>query len=133
MKSVALLVLLTAAPAKVPPPLARPRDEVEITAGAVTALSCAIQAKLTGDLGRLTSCPPSEARGEIVVYDVAEGEIYRISSKAVYRYELEKAFSGGSIDFTGVVTKVDATAATVDVSEYSVTPKPKPGSFKGCL
>lgn len=134
MKLTALLIALAAAPGKAPPPpLAQVKDEVEITAGAVTALSCALEAKLGGDLARLTSCPPSEALGEIVVYDVAEGEIYRISRKAVFRYELEKAFGGGSIDLRGVVTKVDGTAATVDVAEYSITPKPKPGSFKGCL
>ncbi len=134
MKAIALLVALAAAPLeKLPPPLAQREDEVEVTSGAVTGLACAIETKRTGDLARLTSCPPAEATKEIVVYDVAEGEIYRISAKAVYRYELEQAFSGGSIDFEGVVTGVDDTAATVDVTKYTITPRPKPGSFKGCL
>ncbi|MCC7386550.1 MAG: hypothetical protein IT384_32225 [Deltaproteobacteria bacterium] len=110
-------------------------QEVEVTAGAVTARSCALEARSSGDLTLLTSCPLQEAVGEIVVFDVAEKEIYRLSKKKVLRYQLEKAFGGGSIDFSGVVVAVDKKTgiATVDVAEFSVTPKPKPGSFKGCL
>lgn len=110
-------------------------EEVEVTAGAVTALSCALEARSSGDLALLTSCPLQEAVREIVVFDVAEKEIYRISKKKVLRYQLEKAFGGGSIDFSGVVVAVDKKTgiATIDVAEYSVTHKPKPGSFKGCL
>lgn len=111
-----------------------PGDDVELSSGAVTALSCAERARLTGDLSLLNSCPLSEARNGIVIFDVAEREIYRISGKAVRHYELERAFAGGSIDLTGVVEKVDADGvASVKVTEYSVTPKPKAGSFKGCL
>ncbi len=110
-------------------------EEVEITAGAVTGLSCAVDARKSNDLTKLSSCPLEEARKEIVVFDVAEKQIYRISKKRVFRYELEKAFGGGSVDFTGKVSRIEKKSeiATVDVDEYSVTPKPKPGSFKGCL
>jgi hypothetical protein len=109
-------------------------EEVEVTSGAVTALSCAMQAKKTGNLEVLNACPMIEAQKEIVVFDVAEKQIYRISKKAVHRFELEGAFGGGSIDFSGVVVAVDASgAATVDVSEYSVMARPKAGGFKGCL
>lgn len=108
-------------------------EEVEITAGAVTALSCAIAARDSGQLELLTSCPLSEVAKGLVVFDVAEKQIYLLSKKAVFRYELEKAYGGGSIDFSGKVAKVEKAIATVDVEEYSVSPKPKAGSFKGCL
>ncbi len=129
----ALAVAAGAAAEPLEPPTAKPKDEVEVTAGAVTALSCAEEAKRTGNLELLTACPPSEAQGELVVFDVAEQQIYRLSKKAVFRFELEKAFGGGSIDLEGVVTRVDAVAATIDVAAYSITPKPKAGGFKGCL
>jgi hypothetical protein len=48
---------------------------------------------------------------------------------------LESAYGGGSIDFTGKTVKLDpkTAIATVDVAEFSITKKPKPGAFKGCL
>jgi hypothetical protein len=110
-------------------------EEVEVTAGVVTGLSCALAARTTGDLTRLTSCPPGEAAKALVVYDVAERRIYSISPKKVFRWELERAFGGGSIDFSGTTLKVDpkSEVATVEVAEFSITPRPKPGAFKGCL
>lgn len=111
-----------------------PKEEVEVTAGAVTALTCALQAQKTGDLSLLTSCPLSEAASGLVVFDVAEQQIYATTKKRVAQHELETAFGGGSIDFSGVVQKVDkAGVAFVDVAEYSITKKKKAGSFKGCL
>lgn len=111
-------------------------EEVELASGQVTALSCAKRAQATGSLDALTSCPPEAALGGLVVYDVAERQIYKLAPKKVRLYELEKAFAGGSIDFTGVVLvekdKKDGVPV-VEVTEYSITPKPKPGSFKGCL
>jgi len=114
---------------------AAPGDEVEVTAGVVTGLRCALEARDKGDLKLLTSCPPVEAIKGLVVFDVAEKRIYGISSKKVRRSELESAYGGGSIDFTGVEVKVDpkTEVATVDVKEYSVAKRPKPGAFKGCL
>jgi hypothetical protein len=110
-------------------------EEVEVASGAVTALSCALQAIERDDLELLNACPMIEAAKGIVVFDVAERQIYRLSRKAVHRFELEKAFGGGSIDFTGTVVAVDPKSgvATVDVEEYSVTARPKAGGFKGCL
>ena len=110
-------------------------EEVEVTAGVVTGTSCALQAREKGELRLLTSCPPAEARKGLVVYDVAEKRIYRIAEKKVFRYQLESAFGGGSIDFTGKTLKVDpkSAIATVEVSEFSITKKPKAGAFKGCL
>jgi len=111
-------------------------EEVELESGQVTALSCAKKTLETGDLNALTGCPPSEAQHGLVVYDVAEKQIYKIAGKKVHTYELEKAFAGGSIDFTGVVVKAKDKkdgVPVVAVKSYSITPKPKPGSFKGCL
>ncbi len=109
-------------------------EDVDVTAGVVTGLPCALAARERGDLRQLTSCPPAEAQKDLVVFDVAEKRIYRIAGKKVFRYQLESAFGGGSIDFSGKATEVDAKdVATVDVTEYSITRKPKPGAFKGCL
>jgi hypothetical protein len=131
MKTLLALALATVATGAA----ADPGDEVEVTAGVVTGLRCALQAREKGDLKLLNSCPPVEAIRGLVVYDVAEGRIYGLSTKKVHRYELESAFGGGSIDFTGVEVKVDpkTEVATVDVAEYSVAKRPKPGAFKGCL
>jgi len=114
---------------------AGPGDEVEVTAGVVTGLSCALDARAKGNLALLNACPPTEAGKGMVVFDVAEKRIYRLSSKKVFLYQLESAFGGGSIDFTGTEVRVDprTEVATVDVDEYSVSPKPKAGAFKGCL
>ncbi len=125
---IAALALLAAAAA------AR-AEEIEVTAGVVTGLDCALAARAKGDLRLLSSCPPGEAAKGLVVYDVAEKRIYRISEKKVFRWQLERAFGGGSIDFTGETVKVDPKneVATVEVAEFSITPRPKPGAFKGCL
>lgn len=109
-------------------------DEVEVTSGAVTALSCAIAARDDGDLEALNACPLEEALKGIVVFDVAEQQIYKLDTKKVRLFELEKAFAGGSIDFAAVVKKIDKSGvAEVVVDEFSVTAKPKAGAFKGCL
>jgi len=114
---------------------AAPGDEVEVTAGVVTGLSCAMTAREKGNLAVLNACPPAEAGKGMVVFDVAEKRIYRLSPKKVFLYQLESAYGGGSIDFTGKEVKVDprTDVALVDVEEFSVSPKPKAGAFKGCL
>ncbi len=129
-----LVMLLTAVLAF--PVLAAPTgEEVEVTSGVVTGLRCALDARASGGLKALTSCPPAEAAKEMVVFDVAERRIYRIGEKKVFRYQLESAFGGGSIDFEGTTVKVDEKndIATVEVAQFSVTKKPKAGAFKGCL
>lgn len=109
-------------------------DEVEITSGAVTALACALEARDRGTLDVLNACPLEEATRGIVVFDVEERQIYEVDAKKVRRFQLEKAFGGGSIDFSGKVTKVAKNGvAAVEVEEFSITPKPKAGAFKGCL
>jgi hypothetical protein len=140
------LAVVTALPARA----VEPKEEVDVTAGAVTALACAQQAFATGDLSLLGSaCPLSEVKSGLVIVDVAEQQIYiptpakpkkgsRVKTdgdkKTIAAHQLESAFGGGSIDFTGVVVVVDkAGVATVDVTEFTVNKKKKPGSFKGCL
>jgi hypothetical protein len=110
-------------------------EEVEVTAGVVTGVECALAARAKGDLKLLTSCPPAETWKGLVVFDVAEKRIYRLEPKKVARWQLERAFGGGSIDFTGTTSKVEPKTeiATVAVTEFSITPRPKPGAFKGCL
>jgi hypothetical protein len=110
-------------------------DTVEITAGSVTGLGCAVEAQRSNRLELLAACALAEAQNEIVVFDVAERTIYRLAKKKVPRYELERAYGGGSIDLSGKVVAVDPKSgiATVEVAEYSITRKPKPGAFKGCL
>jgi hypothetical protein len=110
-------------------------EEVEVTAGVVTGLDCALAARAKGDLRLLNACPPAESKKGIVVFDVAEKRIYRVTGEDLPRWRLERAFGGGSIDFSGETLSVDARTeiATVKVAEFSITPKPKPGAFKGCL
>lgn len=133
-----LLALFAATPPAAPAPAVESTvargDDVDVTSGAVTALSCALDARDKGDLAALSTCPLEEATKEIVVFDVAEKQIYRLDKKKVRRSELEKAFGGGSLDFTGKVASVDKNGiASVVVDAHTVTPKPKAGSFKGCL
>lgn len=132
---IAMLTVLAASLAAAPVALPPVGEEVDVTAGAVTATACAHVARDQGDLRALTGCDLAEATKEIVVYDVAEKQIYRLVGKRVARWQLEGAFGGGSVDFVGKVTRVDKKAgiAVVEVSELSVTPKPKAGGFKGCL
>lgn len=112
-----------------------PGEEVELSSAPVTALSCAQKVVQTGKLDLLTSCPLEETAKGLVVFDVAEKQIYRLSSKSIRTSELERAYGGGSIDITGVVKSVDKKDGIplVEVKEFRVTPKPKPGAFKGCL
>jgi hypothetical protein len=108
-------------------------EEVDLSSGAVTALSCAKEVLLTSKLELLSSCPLSEAQAGFVVFDVAERKIYKLVGNIIYTFELARAFGGGSIDFIGKIINEKDGVAEVEVTEYSVTPKTKPGSFKGCL
>jgi hypothetical protein len=145
------LSLLVAAALAFPIRAADPGDDVDVTAGAVTALSCAQQAFSTGDLSLLGSaCPLSEVKSGLVIVDVAERQIYLPLDvkakkgkggkadgddvKQIAKHQLESAFGGGSIDVVGVVVSVDkGGVATVRVTDFTVNKKKKAGSFKGCL
>ncbi|MFZ5440128.1 MAG: hypothetical protein ACOZQL_08980 [Myxococcota bacterium] len=119
----------------VPAFAADPGEEVELSSAPVTALSCAQKAIETGKLDLLTACPLEETQKGLVVFDVAEMTFYKLEKKSIRTSELERAFGGGSIDVTGTVKRVDAKdkVAVVEVTEFRITPKPKPGAFKGCL
>lgn len=110
-------------------------EEVDITSGSVTGLSCALKAQKTGNLSVLSACPLQEALKEIVVYDVTEELIFRFTKGPVPRYKLEMAYGGGSIDASGEVKKIDKKTGivTLAIEDYSITEKPKAGGFKGCL
>lgn len=114
---------------------AEPGEEIELSSAPVTALSCAQKAVETGKLDLLTSCPLEETLKGLVVFDVAEMTFYRLDRKGMRISELERAYGGGSIDITGKVKSVDKKdkVPLVEVTEYRVTAKPKPGGFKGCL
>jgi hypothetical protein len=135
MKPLTAALLLSLLPLASPARAAEVGEEVEVTAGVVTGLECALKARTKGDLKLLTSCPPAQAAQGLVVFDVAEKRIYRVSDKKVRRYQLESAFGGGSIDFTGKAVKIDAATevTTVEVAEFSIAKRPKAGAFKGCL
>lgn len=131
MRPVLLAAVLTAPLALA----ADPGEEVELSSAPVTALTCAQKAVDTGKLDVLTTCKLEETRSGLVVFDVAEMAFYRVDPKSLRLSSLERAFGGGSVDITGTVKAVDKKdgVATVQVTEHRVTPKPKPGAFKGCL
>lgn len=111
-------------------------EEIDVTSGAVTGLNCALEARESGDLTKVATCPLHEALKGIVVYDIANDMIVQFTKGAIPAYKLESAYGGGSIDFEEavvkkVVKKTDIVVVAVD--EYSVTKKPKAGGFKGCL
>lgn len=114
---------------------AEPGEDVELSSAPVTAASCAQKAVETGKLDAITACPMEETRTGLVVFDVAEMTFYKVDRKTMRVSDLERAFGGGSVDITGTVGKVDAKTQVgeVKVTEHRVTPKPKPGAFKGCL
>ncbi len=108
-------------------------NEVELYSAVITAKSCAEKAEETGNFELLSSCPPVEAaKSGYVVFDVAEGEYYYIKLGEIYQYELDEGF-GGSMDITGVIVGEKDGIPVIEPEEYSITPKPKPGFFKGCL
>lgn len=131
MRALVLMTLSFAATAFA----AEPGEEVELSSAPVTALSCAQKAVETGKLDLITACPLEETLKGLVVFDVAEMTFYRMDKKGMRTSELERAYGGGSVDITGKVKSVDKKdkVALVEVTEYRVTPKPKPGAFKGCL
>jgi hypothetical protein len=112
-----------------------PGEEVELSSAPVTALSCALKAAATGKLELITACPLEETAKGLVVFDVAELQVYKLSPKTIRTSELERAYGGGAIDVTGVVKSLGKKDAipVVEVTGFRVTPKPKPGAFKGCL
>lgn len=131
MRKLIALIAVAASPALA----VDPGEEVELSSATVTAITCAQKAASTGKLDNLTACPLEETRKGLVIFDVADKQIYRLSDKTIRTSELERAVGGGSLDVTGVVKTIDKKDGIplVEVKEYRVVPKPKPGAFKGCL
>jgi len=119
-------------------------NEVELTSAVITAEVCAKEYLETGDADTLNKCAPHQAfegvkdiyngNPKIVVVDITEGEVYKVKvgKDTIYYYELLEGF-GGSLDGEGEIVAKDGETPVVKFSEYEITPKPKPGFFKGCL
>lgn len=119
-------------------------NEVEFISAVITALSCAKEAEESGEFEVLASCPPHKAfegikdiydnPPQIVVFDVTEGEYYYVkpSKDSIYYSDLLEGF-GGSIDGIGMIIGEKDGIPVVKLDEFEITPKPKPGFFKGCL
>lgn len=136
LKPLFVACTLTASAAFAAPPTASVKlgDDVDVTSGAVTALSCALEARDRAKLEAVNACPLDEAAKGIVIFDVAEKQIYLLDKRKVRTSQLERAFGGGSVDFSGKVRGVAKNGvATIVVEELSVTPRPKPGASKACL
>ncbi|WP_293442948.1 hypothetical protein [Persephonella sp.] len=119
-------------------------NEVEFTSAVITAISCAKEAEESGEFDVLASCPPHKAfegvkdiydnPPQIVIFDVTEGEYYYVkpTKDSVYWSDLLEGF-GGSIDGLGMIIGEKDGIPVVKLDEFEITPKPKPGFFKGCL
>ena len=121
-------------------------NEVDLTSAVITAISCAKQAEESGEFAILSSCPPHKAfegipadkiytaSPKVVIFDVTEGEFYLVQPNEYLTYsDLLEGF-GGSLDGTGVIVgEKDGVPVIKFEEEVTVTPKPKPGFFKGCL
>jgi len=108
-------------------------EDVDLSSAVITAKSCAEKAKQTGSFELLSSCPPAEAaQSGYVIYDVTENTFYAIAPKNVYYFELDEGF-GGNIDVKGKIVSKEGDLPVIEVQEYKISPKPKPGFFKGCL
>ncbi len=119
-------------------------EELEFTSAVITAVSCAEEAEEKGEFDVLSSCPPHaawegvkdiyEGTPKIVIFDVTEGEYYAVkpTKDGVYWSDLLEGF-GGSIDGTAVPVGKEGEVTVIKFTEFEITPKPKPGFFKGCL
>jgi len=110
--------------------------EVDIYSAVITARSCAQRMMDTGDLTLGGSCSPTEsAKTGFAIFDPVEEQVYLIDPAAIHTFELEHGF-GGSMDIYGQVKgTLDGLPVITPESpeDISITPKPKPGAFKGCL
>ncbi|WP_457621547.1 hypothetical protein [Persephonella sp.] len=119
-------------------------DLVELTSAVITALSCAEEAEEIGEFEILSSCSPAKVwegvedmytqPPKIVIFDVTEGEYYYVqaSKDSIYYSDLLEGF-GGSIDGEGSIVGEKDGIKVVKFEDFEITPRPKPGFFKGCL
>lgn len=108
-------------------------DYAEMYSAVITARSCAQEMYDTGDLTLASRCSPIEgARTGFAVFDPVEEQIYLIDHASISMFELEHGF-GGSIDLSGDIQGTVDGIPVIVPEDYSISPKPKPGAFKGCL
>jgi hypothetical protein len=108
-------------------------SEVDIYSAVITARSCAEQMMDTGDLTLGSKCSPLEsARTGFAIFDPVEGQAYLIDAASVHTFELEHGF-GGSMDVYGEVKGTLDGLPVITPEDMTISPKPKPGAFKGCL
>jgi len=135
-------------------------NEVDLTSAVITALPCAQEAAENEDyeiLSSLAKCPPHIAYGKIkgdmvktiygevpakkfyfappqeVVFDVTEGDFYLVKYNDALSYSDMLEGFGGSLDGSGVIVGKKGDIPVVEFEEATITPRPKPGFFKGCL
>jgi len=143
-------LVATAIVINVNPALAEEEDdednEVEFTSAVITAESCAKEAAENENFEILSSCPPHKlfegvpadkiytAPPKVVIFDVTEGEYYHIkpTPEGVTYAALLEGF-GGTLDGEGMIIGEKDGVPVVELEEAEITPKPKPGFFKGCL
>jgi hypothetical protein len=108
-------------------------SEVDIYSAVITARSCAEKMMDTGDLTIHSSCSPLEsARTGFAIYDPMEEQVYLLDASVLHTFELEHGF-GGSMDVYGQVKGTLDGLPVITPEDYTISPKPKPGAFKGCL
>ncbi|MCA9545652.1 MAG: hypothetical protein KC613_14705 [Myxococcales bacterium] len=107
--------------------------EVELYSTVITAVACAKQLAEESDPDILKRCSPLDAaRSGFAIYDPAEQELYLLDPKSFHQFELERGF-GGSMDITGKIIGARDELPVLKSEDYTITPKPPPGAFKGCL
>ena len=108
-------------------------DEAELYGAVITATACA-ELMTTDDTGdAISRCSPADAaRTGFVLYDPSEQAVFYLKHGGLYQFELERGF-GGSIDVSGTIIGKKSGIPVIDPEEYTITPKPAAGAFKGCL
>lgn len=107
--------------------------DVDIYSAVITARSCAEKMMRTGDLTLGSKCSPLEgAKTGFAIYDPVEEQAYLIDAASIHTFELEHGF-GGSMDVYGEVKGTLDGLPVITPEDLSISPKPKPGAFKGCL
>lgn len=107
--------------------------EVELYSTVITAIDCARRMEEEEDPAELTKCSPLDAaRSGFAIYDPAEEELYLLDPESFHQFELEHGFAG-SMDISGSIVGTRGDLPVLKPDDYSITPKPPPGAFKGCL
>ena len=108
-------------------------EDVELFSAVLTARTCAEALMEHGDMRSVSTCSPLEAAiNGYALFDPMEDEVYLIEAGSIRQFELERGF-GGRADLSGLVIGTLDDTPVIRPDEYFITPKPKPGAFKGCL